>query len=49
MEDKIAYKLTGYNSLVDFSADAKYIIISGYDGGFKVFDTTKAKFVAKQN
>lgn len=34
-----SYKLTGNNTLVDFSADAHYIIISGYDGGFKIFDT----------
>ena len=41
------YKLTGYNSVIDFSADAKYIIISGYDGGFKVFDTTQNKICCK--
>lgn len=33
------YKLTGYNTRIDFSADAHYIIISGYDGSFKIFDT----------
>ena len=30
-----SYKLTGNNTLVDFSTDAHYIIISGYDGGLK--------------
>jgi WD40 repeat protein len=47
MEDKIAYKLTGRNSIIDFSADAKHIIIGGYDGGFKVFDTTQSKICCK--
>ena len=41
------YKLTGYNSIIDFSADAKFIIIGGYDGSFKVFDTTQNKICFK--
>ena len=45
MEQKI--KLTGCNNLIDYSADAKYIIISGYDGGFKVFDTVQNKLYCK--
>jgi hypothetical protein len=47
MEDKVTCKLTGDNSIVDFSADAKYLIIGGYDGGFKVFDTAQNKICCK--
>jgi WD40 repeat protein len=44
---KSRFKLTGYNNLVDFSGDGKYILISGYDGGFKVFDATQNKICLK--
>jgi WD40 repeat protein len=44
---EIRFKLTGYNNLVDFSGDGKYILISGYDGGFKVFDTAQNKICLK--
>ncbi|MDR1897793.1 MAG: hypothetical protein LBR10_13490 [Prevotellaceae bacterium] len=47
MDNIKSYKLTGYNSTIDFSADAKYIIIGGYDGGFKVFDTANNKICCK--
>jgi WD40 repeat protein len=40
-------KLTGYNNIIDFSADAKFIIIGGYDGSFKVFDTAQSKVYCK--
>ena len=47
MEKETSYKLVGYNSIIDFSADAKLIIIGGYDGSFKVFDTTQNKICCK--
>lgn len=37
MNMEISYKLAGCNALVDFSADAHYVIMSGYDGGFKIW------------
>ena len=47
MEDIRFFKLTGYNSVIDFSADARFIIIGSYDGSFKVFDTANNKIYCK--
>ena len=47
MENTRSYKLAGYNSVIAFSADARYILIGGYDGGFKVFDTSDNKIRCK--
>ena len=42
-----SFKLTGESRALAFSADGKLIIIGGYDGGFKVFDTDKKKVIYK--
>ena len=47
MQDETRIKLTGCNSLLDFSDDAKYILISCYDGGFKLFDCAQNKICFK--
>lgn len=47
MKKEISYKLAGYNSIIDFSDDGKFIIIGGYDGSFKVFDTVQNKICCK--
>lgn len=45
MPDEI--RLTGFNHMLDFSDDAKYMLISSYDGDFKVFDCVRNEICFK--
>ncbi len=47
MINEIRFKVTGYNENLEISPDGRYLLIGGYDGGFKVFDREQSKICCK--
>ncbi|NDV95704.1 hypothetical protein D0T84_12375 [Dysgonomonas sp. 521] len=41
------FKLTGQTNIITYSSDGSLIIISDYDGGFKIYDVKKEKLIFK--